>query len=226
MTWPAATRAFLQYLALERAASANTREAYARDVERLHIYLEEEIPGKLPAQVEQADLEAFMGYLGELDLAASTQARMLSGVRAFFDFLVYEDVVKTSPAELLPAPRQGRDLPEVLSFPEIERLLAAADLSIPEGLRNRAMMEMLYGSGLRVSELCGLKLHQVYAEAGFVRVIGKNDKERLVPASPDALLYTAQYIRDVRQGPGDKAWLGGCCVPEPARGGPEPGDGV
>lgn len=201
MTWPAALRTFLQYLALERAASANTREAYERDVERLRLFLEQERPGAEPAQVQPADLEAFMGYLGEMGLAPATQARMLSGIRAFFEFLVYEDVVKTSPAELLPAPRQGRELPEVLSFAEIERMLAVPDLTTPEGLRNRAIIEMLYGSGLRVSELCALKLHQIYAEAGFVRVIGKGSKERLVPASEDALTYTLQYWHEARPTP-------------------------
>jgi integrase/recombinase XerD len=107
-------------------------------------------------------------------------------------------------AELL-SPRLSRDLPDVLSFAEVERMLAIPDLAKPEGLRNRAMLEMLYGSGLRVSELCGLKLHQIYAEAEFVRVIGKNNKERLVPASADALRYTAQYLHEARPTPSPKA---------------------
>ncbi len=201
MTWPAALRTFLQFLTIERGASANTREAYARDVERLRVFLEQEAAGTEPAQVQPAHLEAFMGYLGELGLAPATQARMLSGVRAFFEFLVYEDAVATSPAELLPAPRQGRDLPEVLSFEEIERLLATADLATPEGLRNRAMVELLYGSGLRVSELCALRRRQLYTDAGFVRIIGKGDKERLVPTSQDALHYTARYLAEARPTP-------------------------
>ena len=191
-------RQFEEYLLLDRAYSANTRQAYVRDVERFAQHLADENLECTPLTVVQQDVETFMGRLGELGLEATTQARMLSGVKGFFGFLVYDGQRETDPTQLVKTPRLPRYLPTVLTFEEVERMLHACNMQKPDGVRNRAMMEMLYGSGLRVSELVGLRNDQLYLELGYVRVIGKGNKERLVPASQDAARYLALYRESVR----------------------------
>jgi integrase/recombinase XerD len=198
MNWDKAIRQFRQYLQLERSLSGNSVEAYEHDVEKLRQYLYlSAIPAE-PAQVTSGHITGFLQYISELGLSAYSQARMLSGIKAFYRYLLLENLISHDPSHLVEGPRLGRKLPDVLSVAEIELLLSVVDLSTPEGTRNRAMLEVLYGSGLRVSELVELKLSGVYADLGFLRVTGKGSKERLVPIGPDALRYLAQYVDHVR----------------------------
>ena len=143
-------------------------------------------------------IQDFLVYIGDLGLSAFSQSRMLSGIKAFYAFLEYEEITGVNPTELIDSPKLGRKLPEVLNLSEIENIFEAIDHSTPEGQRNRAMLEMLYSSGLRVSELIQLKLNHVYFDIGFLRVLGKGNKERLVPIGKSALKYLEIYINDVR----------------------------
>lgn len=179
-----AIRHFKAYLALERSLAANTVEAYMRDVRLLFNFFDErQIDYK---QAQLADFEAFVELLNSLGLQARSQARVVSGIKAFYKFLIYSNELKADPTELLQMPTLPRHLPEVLSVEEIERILAVIDLSKPEGQRNRAIVETLYGSGLRVSELVNLKLSDIDFDQHFMRVEGKGSKQRLVPLSEPA----------------------------------------
>lgn len=164
--------------------SPNSVEAYVRDLEKLIQYLES-IQSKLsPLEIQLNDLQNFIAWINEMGIRARSQARIISGIRNFFFFLVLEDDIKQDPSELLELPKIGKKLPEVLDIEEIDQLKAAIDMSKHEGHRNRAIIETLYSCGLRVSELINLKITNIYFEEGFIRVIGKGNKERLVPASP------------------------------------------
>jgi len=197
--WQSYLKNFKNYLTLERSLSGHTLEAYLHDVRKLHEYLLLQGEAPSPTAVTEAQLFNFLYYLGELGVAPATQARILSGLKAFFKFLRLEEAILTDPTTLLESPKLGRQLPDTLSFPEIETLLAAIDLSTPEGTRNRAMLEVLYGCGLRVSELTELKISDLYFEIGFLRVRGKGDKQRLVPAGRDAIKHTQLYLDGVRR---------------------------
>lgn len=179
MKWSVLLNNFESYLQLEKGLSENTLMAYAKDVQKLQNYAEE--INKTVDQLEYNDLNAFVGALYDIGLSARSQARVVSGVKQFFDFLILEDVLKINPAELLEPPKIGRKLPEVLSIAEIDAMIAQIDLSKNEGHRNKAILETLYCCGLRVSELCDLKISQIFYEEGFIRVIGKGNKERLIP---------------------------------------------
>lgn len=179
-----AVRRFKAYLTLERSLSDNTVEAYARDVLLLLDFLDEQHIDYKSATC--ADLERFVIELGQLGLQARSQARVVSGVKAFYNFLTYNNEIAADPTELLQQPKLPRYLPEVLSIGEIEAILAAIDLSLPDGHRNQAMIEMLYGSGLRVSELVNLKLSHLFLDIHCVKVEGKGSKQRLVPLSAPA----------------------------------------
>ncbi|SDX61237.1 site-specific tyrosine recombinase XerD [Hymenobacter psychrophilus] len=196
--WNLAIKQFEGYLQLEKSLSANSVEAYARDVHKLRQYLELERLPASPQQVTTRLLRDFLTWLGGLGLEATSQARTLSGIKAFYRFLIMEDMLSIDPTDTLEAPKTGRKLPDTLSYVEIEQLLAAIDLSTPEGTRNRAMLEVLYSSGLRVSELTGLRLSNLYADQGFVRVTGKGNKERLVPIGRDALKHLGFYLQGIR----------------------------
>ncbi|SET45999.1 site-specific tyrosine recombinase XerD [Hymenobacter actinosclerus] len=196
--WNLAIKQFEGYLQLEKSLSANSVEAYARDVHKLRQYLELEGLKASPQQVTTRLLRDFLTWLGGLGLEATSQARTLSGLKAFYRFLIMEDMLSIDPTDTLEAPKTGRKLPDTLSYVEIEQLLAAIDLSTPEGTRNRAMLEVLYSSGLRVSELTGLRLSNLYADQGFVRVTGKGNKERLVPIGRDALKHLGFYLQGIR----------------------------
>jgi integrase/recombinase XerD len=198
LTWPAALKQFRAYLMLERSLSPNTLEAYQRDVEKLARYLELIQSPLHPLDIKGPDLERFIFWLNDLGLEAGSQARMISGIRAFYKFLLVEDLLDDDPTEFLEGPRLHRKMPEVLSVRDIEALLAAIDLSEPQGARNRAIIETLYACGLRVSELVNLRLNNLFLEAGFVKVIGKNDKERLVPIGEAAARYIRTYVEQVR----------------------------
>jgi integrase/recombinase XerD len=185
---------------LERSFSPNTIEAYLNDVGRFVRYLELENRQVPPLAVRQKDLADFILWINRLGLEASSQARLISGLRAFYKFLLVEDMIDDDPTELLDSPRLRRHIPEVLSVHEIQSMLALIDLSEPLGVRNRAMVEVLYACGLRVSELINLRVTNFYAAAGFVKVLGKNDKERLVPVGAEAVKYTGMYMDHVRSG--------------------------
>lgn len=197
--WQSYLKNFKNYLTLERSLSGHTLEAYLHDVRKLHEYLQIQGDAPSPTAVTEGQLFNFLYYLGELGVAPATQARMLSGLKAFYKFLLIEDAILIDPTTLLESPKLGRKLPDTLSLPEIETLLAAIDLSTPEGTRNRAMLEVLYGCGLRVSELTELKISDLHFEIGFLRVRGKGDKQRLVPVGRDAMKYTQIYLDGVRR---------------------------
>jgi integrase/recombinase XerD len=198
MNWPAAIQQFRAYLLLERSLSDNTLEAYVNDLNKFVRYLEINELERPPLQVKQNDLEQFILWVNQLGLEASSQARLISGLRAFYKFLLVEDLLDDDPTELLEGPRLRRKMPEVLSVYEIRKMLEAIDLSEPQGTRNRAIVETLYACGLRVSELINLRLTGLFLDAGFIKVIGKNDKERLVPIGDAAAKYIRQYIEHDR----------------------------
>jgi integrase/recombinase XerD len=189
---------FKNYLRLERSLSEHSIDAYLHDVTYLQQYLQQTSAGVTPPTVEERHILGFLKHVGELGLSAQSQARMLSGLKAFFKFLLLDDIIKTDPAQRVGGPKLGRKLPDTLSYPEIEQMLAAIDLSTPAGPRDRAALEMLYSSGLRVSELLDLRLTDCYFESGFVRVTGKGNKTRLVPVGPDAIRYTRLYVEHTR----------------------------
>jgi len=196
--WTPLIRQFRHYLTLERSLSANSIEAYTRDVQKLADYVTREFPSKSPLELELEHLRRFVTALAMLEISAYSQARIISGIKAFYRFLMYEDRITEDPAQLLEAPKLGRKLPDTLSFPEIEMLLEAIPLGESEGHRNRAMIEMLYSSGLRVSELVELKKSQIFTEVGFLKVVGKGNKERLVPIGKAALHYLKLYDEHIR----------------------------
>ncbi len=196
--WQVYLKGFRAYVLFERAMSENTVDAYMHDISLLQQYLE--LHGKTisPVKVVYDDLRGFTAFIYELGMAATSQSRIISGVKTFFKYLLLEDLIQKSPAELLESPKTRRKLPEVLNLDEINRMIAVIDLSLPEGERNRAIVETLYSCGLRVSELVGLKTRNVYPEDGFIRVIGKGDKERLVPIGSEALKCISLYMNGVR----------------------------
>ncbi|WP_400191130.1 site-specific tyrosine recombinase XerD [Hymenobacter sp. B81] len=198
LQWNIIQKQFEGYLRLEKSLAGHSIEAYARDVDKLRQFLEltQQNPG--PDKVSTALIRAFLAWLGELGLSAVSQARTLSGLRAFYKFLLIEDLATHDPTDTVESPKLGRKLPDTLSYAEIEQLLGAIDMSTPEGTRNRAMLEVLYSSGLRVSELIGLRLSNLYPDEGFVRVLGKGSKERLVPIGRDALKHVAIYLSAIR----------------------------
>ncbi len=198
MNWPAALQSFRAYLLLERSMSHHTIEAYLNDVGKFVQWLELEDRTLPPLSVKAADLTQFILWANKLGLEASTQARLISGLRAFYKYLLVEDMLDDDPTELLESPRMRRKIPEVLSVHEIQAMLQAVDLSDPQGQRNRAIVEMLYACGLRVSELVNLRLTQLFLEASFLKVIGKNNKERLVPIGAEAIKFLRIYLENVR----------------------------
>ncbi len=196
--WTKYIKDFQNYLVVERSLSKNTVNSYVRDVKLFVRFLESKSYIISPDDVNQAHLQDFLKYLYEIKMSPYSQARILSGVKSFFKFLITVDFVKNSPAELIESPQLGRKLPDVLSFHEIETLLNAIDVSTMEGTRNRAMLETLYSSGLRVTELVELRLTHLYMDIGFLRVIGKGNKERLVPIGKEALKHIKLYIEGYR----------------------------
>jgi len=197
-SWNLHRKHFVNYLKLERSLSGNSIEAYAHDVELLRQYLEISKLSLSPLVLTTLHLQDFLQYINELGMSAYSQARILSGVKAFYKYLLFEELIDNDPATLIEGPKIGRKLPDTLSYHEIEKLLGAIDLSSQEGGRNRAMLEVLYSSGLRVSELVDLKRSNVYFDIGFLRVTGKGDKERLVPIGRDAIKYLKIYLEEIR----------------------------
>ena len=185
-------RDYLRYLKLQRSMSANTVEAYGRDLDKLLVFLQQS--GKAPIEVELADLQDFAAGLHDIGIGPRSQCRILSGVRSFFRFLVIDGYRDTDPTELLESPVLGEHLPEFLTPQEVDRLEDSIDLSKPEGHRNRAIIEVLFSCGLRVSELINLKFSQVFIDERFLRIMGKGSKERLVPISERALQEISNYM--------------------------------
>ena len=196
--WEAYKKGYKAYLRLEKSLSDHSVEAYLHDVTQLTQYLQIVHQEKNPAALTLKDLQAFVKWIGELGMGATTQARIISGIRSFYKYLLIEQLVTTDPSTLLEAPKTRRKLPDTLSFEEIETIIGAIDLSSPEGTRNKAILETMYSCGLRVSELVGLKISCLYLDIGFIRVIGKGDKERLVPIGTDAIKCIKLYKDTVR----------------------------
>jgi integrase/recombinase XerD len=186
---------FRAHLRLEKSLSPNSIEGYLADVAKLFQFLDMTYPGLKPASVTLNQLREFLSWLNDIGLCARSQARIISGIKSFFRFLVLENMMPESPASLLETPRLPRHLPEVLSAPQIDRIISAIDLSNKSGHRNKAILEVLYGCGLRVSELTGLKVSQVFFNEGYIRVLGKGSKERLVPLGDQASKALQQYIQ-------------------------------
>ncbi len=196
--WEAYLKGFKAYLQLERSMSDNTVEAYLHDVGMLRDHIHDSYKGVGVESVELEHLQSLMAAIFDLGLSAATQARVLSGVKSFFRYLTLEEVVKKDPTELLDAPKQKRALPHVLSIEDIDKILAAIDHSTPEGTRNHAILETMYSCGLRVSEVISIKLTNLYLDVGFIKVIGKGNKERLVPIGDNAVKHIMLYRDHVR----------------------------
>jgi len=199
MKWNSYLCGYQSFLQLERSLSRNTIKAYLHDVQRLIQYLEVSGEDLQPAQVELHHLQSFLKWVTELGLTARSQSRLISGLKSFYKYLLLENLLVNDPTELLDAPNIGRKLPVVLTIEEIDALIGAIDLSKPGGERNKAIIETLYGCGLRVSELVNLKLSSLYFQEGFIRVIGKGDKERLVPIGKTAQKQIMIYLDTVRR---------------------------
>lgn len=196
--WEVYKKGFLQYLQLEKSLSDNSVQAYLTDLEKLTQFLAINAPDTTPSTLDLKQLQSFVAWVAELGMSATSQARIVSGLRAFYKYCLLEDVVKDDPTLLLQAPKTRRALPDVLNFAEIEKIIGAIPAGTPEGARNKAILEVLYSCGLRVSEVVNLQLSQLFFEVGFVRVIGKGNKERLVPIGADAIKYINLYRQHIR----------------------------
>ena len=185
---------YKHYLRLEKSLSIHTLDAYWRDLDKLRSFLQDEGIDVMDATLEH--LETFTAGLRDAGICPRSQARILSGIRSFYHFLILEDELETDPSELLESPQIGFHLPQVLSIEEIDNLIGSIDLSTREGQRNRAILETLYSCGLRVSELCNLKISDLYLEEGFIKIDGKGNKQRLVPISPRAIRELQLYFID------------------------------
>ncbi len=197
--WSTSLRNFRAHLKLERGMSDHTVSAYLRDLRKVPEFLtlrELELP---PAQLERRHLEEFLAYLHDLGLGERSQARLLSALKTYYRYLITEELAAEDPTELLRGPKLSRAIPEVLSYDEIRRMLAAVDLSTDAGVRDRAILETLYACGLRVSELTGLRLTNLYLDIGYVKVVGKGNKERFVPIGDDAVKHLRLYLEGVRR---------------------------
>jgi integrase/recombinase XerD len=198
MDWDSILTGFISYLTLEKGLSAHSIEAYERDVRRMASFMYKDLAISSPTSVQSKDIEQFLHVLNEVEISRRSQARMLSGVRSFFQYLMLEDMVKVDPTELVQGPKLDQYLPEVLSYEEILRMLENIDRSTPQGTRNIAIIETLYACGLRVSELTGLRISHIYPDLQMIRVIGKNNKERLVPIGEGALQQIKLYLEGDR----------------------------
>lgn len=196
--WQSYIKNFKDYLRLERSFSGNSVQAYVHDVEKLEEYLEMSATLISPIHLKEEQVLGFLQYVSEMGLTAHTQARMLSGIRAFYKYLHLEGLITEDPTELIESPKLPRKLPDVLSYQEIEEMILALDHSTPEGTRNRAMVEVLYSCGLRVTEMTTLKLTDCHFDIGFIKVLGKGDKVRLVPIGKEAIKHVQLYLEFVR----------------------------
>ena len=196
--WEPHKKGFKAYLQLERSLSDNSVKAYLTDIEKLTQYLQQAGTLKNPAEIKLIDLQHFVKWISELGMSATSQARIISGIKTFYKYCLIEHIAKIDPTTLLEAPKIKKTLPDTLSYEEIEDIITQIDLSKPEGGRNKAILETLYSCGLRVTELINLKISQLYFDVGFIRVIGKGDKERLVPIGSSAIKYIKIYLKNIR----------------------------
>ncbi len=198
--WNKYYKDFQAYMKLERSFSGNTLEAYLRDIRKLSEYLVSEGITIRPEEVKTSELKEFIHWIASLGVSLRSQARIISGMRAFFRYLLMENLIQVNPANQLDLPRMGRKLPVTLDVAEIEAMISAIDKSTPEGQRNKAIIETLYACGLRVSEVAGLKISGLHFPAGYIRVIGKGDKERLIPVGQKAMDEITWYLDRIRPG--------------------------
>jgi integrase/recombinase XerD len=196
--WEPYKKGFKAWLQLEKSLADNSVAAYLRDIDKLTTYLRATNKLKSPEEIDLQDLEKFVQWINELGMTVASQSRIISGLRSFYTYCLLEQISQADPTVLLEAPKQKKILPDVLGFEEIESIIAQIDLSKPEGGRNKAILETLYSCGLRVSELVNLRLSCLYLDIGFIRVIGKGDKERLVPIGSDAIKYINIYKNSIR----------------------------
>ena len=198
MSWASYKKGFKAFLQLEKSLSEHSIEAYLRDIDKLTNYLQTLGASISPSEVTLEHLQAFIRCIGDMEMAPTSQARILSGIKSFFKYCLLEQICTVNPTTLLPSPKTRRKLPDVLSFEEIEQLISYIDVSKPEGGRNRAILETMYSSGLRVTELIQLKISCLYLDLGYIRVIGKGNKERLIPVGGDAIKYIKRYKDSIR----------------------------
>ncbi|PWS29000.1 site-specific tyrosine recombinase XerD [Pedobacter yonginense] len=198
MLWSPYLKGFKSYLQLERSLSGNSVEAYLGDIDKLQQYYLSINRAPGITEINTSDLKTFISWLNDLGMQASTQARVISGLKAFFGYLMIEDVIQNNPSALIEAPKLSRKLPDTLNIYEINGLIEAIDASKPEGMRNKAIIEVLYGCGLRVTELTELKISNLYPQIEFIKVLGKGNKERLVPIGGVALKFIDLYLKEVR----------------------------
>jgi integrase/recombinase XerD len=197
MKWNNALKDYNLYLRIERGLSLNSLDSYSRDVKKLISFLElNELPIS-PLEIDSDTIQRFI-YDASKSLRAGSQARLISGLRSFFDYLIFEEYRKTNPTDLIESPKLGRKLPDTLSVDDIDIIIASIDLSKPQGERNRTIIETLYSCGLRVTELITLQISDLFFEEGFIRVIGKGDKQRFVPINIQTQKYITFYMNDIR----------------------------
>jgi integrase/recombinase XerD len=196
MNWEQLKKDFKRYLLLERGLSDNSIVAYLNDVKKLQSFAE--LQQIEPKDFQTNDIQNFLKWINEFPISEYTQARILSGIKTFFGFLQIEHGLLNNPAELIETPRLSRKIPAVLSIQEIDELISAINLSTTEGTRNKAILEMLYGCGLRVSELCNLKISNLFLDVEFIKVEGKGNKERLIPIGQQAIKYLKIYLEEIR----------------------------
>jgi len=198
MNWKIYIQGFKSFLTLEKSLSKNSIEAYLHDVDKFVQFLDQAKYDLGPKDIELKHLQEFLKWINELGMSSTSQARVISGMKGFYKYLLLEDILDKNPTTLLEAPRLGRKLPDVLSVNDINDIINAIDLSKPESQRNKAMLETLYSCGLRVTELVNLKISNLYFNDGFVKVIGKGDKERLVPIGTEAIKQITIYKEELR----------------------------
>lgn len=196
--WEPYKKGYKAWLQLEKSLSDNSVEAYLHDIDKLTQFLQTTGTLKSPDAIDLKDLQKFLQWIGELGLTPTSQARIISGIRSFYKYCYIEQIIKQDPTSLLEAPKLKRALPDILHFDEIESIIGQIDLSRPEGGRNKAILETLYSCGLRVSEVVNLRISSLYLDVGFIRVIGKGDKERLVPIGSSAVKYIQIYQQEIR----------------------------
>ena len=198
MDWKTYIKGFEAYLLLERGMSTNSIEAYVRDISKLEQFIKSIDPETNPIKISPNQFSDFIIYINKLGLGARTQARIISGIRAFYKYFLIEDLIDEDPTDQMEGPRTSQKIPEVLSYNEISEILDAIDMSKAEGHRNRAILETLYACGLRVSELIDLRISQFFPEQEYIKVIGKGNKERIVPIGTSAIKFILLYIKHVR----------------------------
>ena len=196
--WSSYKKGFKAWLQLEKSLSDHSVEAYLRDIEKFTLFLEYKNRNPAPQDIVLKDLQEFVKWIGELGMTATSQSRIISGIRSFYKYCSIENIVSRDPTLLLETPKQKRSLPDFLTIAEIDQILGSVDLSTAEGERNRAILETMYSCGLRVTEVVNLRISALYPDLGFIKVTGKGDKERLVPIGKTALKYISIYRNQVR----------------------------